>query len=79
MLRELEGSLDLNRTFSWSNPSSPVNGCIAVVVHVYLSYPFILSWSLIEAMACGCCIVASKGMPVASNSGWLGRRFDFHE
>ena len=30
-------------------------------VHVYLSFPFILGWSLIEAMACGCCIVGSKG------------------
>ena len=34
-------------------------------VHVYLSFPFILGWSLIEAMACGCCIVGSQGMPVS--------------
>ena len=28
-------------------------------LHVYLSRPFIASWSLLEAMSCGCCIVAS--------------------
>ena len=34
-------------------------------VHVYLSYPFILGWSLLEAMSIGCSIVASKGLPVS--------------
>ena len=33
-------------------------------MHVYLSYPFVMGWSLLEAMACGCAIVASRGMPV---------------
>ena len=66
MLQELGAQLDLERIHFFGRVPHPQLMALlqASWVHVYLSYPFVLGWSLLEAMACGCCIVGSQGMPV---------------
>ena len=50
-------------------------------VHVYLTYPFVLSWSLLEAMSAGCAIVASDTQPLreAIVHNETGKLIDFFD
>jgi len=50
-------------------------------VHVYLTYPFVLSWSLLEAMSAGCAIVASDTQPLheAIHHNETGRLVNFFD
>ena len=67
MLAELQGQIDLSRIWFAGrlNYEDYLNVLRVSTVHTYLTYPFVLSWSLVEAMAAGCAIVGSNTAPVA--------------
>ena len=64
--REVAGGLDMARVhFVGKVPHAQLLQIMQVsAVHVYLTYPFVLSWSLLEAMSAGCVIVGSRTAPV---------------
>jgi glycosyltransferase involved in cell wall biosynthesis len=85
-LNEVKGQFapgDLERIFFLGHV--PYDRFIALLqistVHVYLTYPFVLSWSLLEAMSAGCAIVASDTRPLheAIRHGETGRLVDFFD
>jgi glycosyltransferase involved in cell wall biosynthesis len=59
-------NLDLSRIHFTG--SLPYNQYLKVIqassVHVYLTYPFVLSWSAIESMSTGCLVLGSDTQPV---------------
>ncbi len=73
--------LDLNRVHFTG--LLPYNQYLQVLqassVHVYLTRPFVLSWSMLEALSTGCLIVASSTAPVTEviEDGVNGLLVDF--
>jgi glycosyltransferase involved in cell wall biosynthesis len=66
MLAEVGDALDHSRVhFLGRVPYSKFVALLQLSsVHVYLTYPFVLSWSMVEAMSCGCIVVGSATPPV---------------
>jgi glycosyltransferase involved in cell wall biosynthesis len=81
LLRELAGRLDLSRIhFVGQVPHPVLHDLFRVTAcHVYLSYPFVLGWSLLEAMACGAVVIGSATPPVQEviDNGTNGLLVDF--
>lgn len=65
-VNELRNELDLSRVhFLGSLPYGQYLSVLQVSrAHIYLTYPFILSWSMLEAMAAGCLVIGSDTAPV---------------
>lgn len=83
LLEEVGGKLDQGRVhFLGQVPYATLMRIYQVSsVHVYLTYPFVLSWSLLEAMSAGCIIVGSRTPPLEEvvtdgRNGFLTDFFD---
>jgi glycosyltransferase involved in cell wall biosynthesis len=67
MLEEVGAKLDLSRVHFTGR--IPHEGLVALFritrAHIYYTYPFVLSWSLVEAMGCEAPIIGSDTAPLA--------------
>ena len=84
LLEELHGNLDLSKIhFVGYVPHQTLHNLFQVSsCHIYLTYPFILSWSLLEAMSCEAIVVGSDTEPlreviVDNENGFLIDFFDY--
>jgi glycosyltransferase involved in cell wall biosynthesis len=83
MLKEVGHRLPLDRVhFVGRVPYADYLRLLQVsTCHAYLTYPFVLSWSCIEALAVGCRVVGSDTPPVREviTPGHNGLLFDFFD
>ena len=66
MLKELGNGLIVDRLHFMGQVSYEIYLSVLQIssAHIYLTYPFVLSWSFIEALSCGCAIIGSDTPPV---------------
>lgn len=82
-LDEVKNDVDLKRIHFLGNIQYPLFVQLLQVssCHVYLTYPFVLSWSCIEALSTGCLVIGSDTGPVreAISDGVNGMLVDFFD
>ncbi len=79
----MQGRIDLSRVHFMGKVPYPTFVSLMQVsrVHAYLTYPFVLSWSMLEAMSAGCLVIGSRTPPVQEliEDGVNGRLVDFFD
>jgi glycosyltransferase involved in cell wall biosynthesis len=83
LMAEIAGRVDLSRLHCVGRlPHQQLTDLLRLSwAHVYLTYPFVLSWSMLEAMSLGAVVVGSDTAPVREviqhgHNGWLVDFFD---
>lgn len=66
LMKEVGSQLDIARVHFVGNISYERYLSLLQIstTHVYLTYPFVLSWSMLEAMSTGCVVIGSNTSPV---------------
>ncbi|MBF0333437.1 MAG: tetratricopeptide repeat protein, partial [Alphaproteobacteria bacterium] len=81
LLAEQKGRIDLDRVHFLGRVSYEQFLAVLHVssAHIYLTYPFVLSWSMLEAMSAGCLVIGAAVPPVmeAIEHGVNGLLVDF--
>ncbi|MDN5787001.1 glycosyltransferase [Pseudorhodobacter sp.] len=82
-LDEVKDRLDLSRVHFLGKVPYPEFVALMQIsrVHAYFTYPFVLSWSMLEAMSAGAYVIGSRSPPVEEliEDGVNGRLVDFFD